>query len=72
MKNKLSKLFGGNDVVREAHNALYTAIHNAADASFEETDKLYSYIEKAPRASLVCEIIWELEEMGYEIKKRTS
>ncbi len=66
MKNKISELFGDKQ-----HNILYTAIHNAADASFEESGKLYDYIESTPRTSLVCEIINELDEMGYEIKKRS-
>lgn len=65
MKNKLSKMFGQED-----HNALYTALHNAANASFEESGILYEYIEHSPRASLVCEILMELEELGYEIKRR--
>lgn len=68
MKNKFSEMFGGRS--SESYNALYTALHNAADAEFDDTGKLYDYIETTPRASLVCEIVDGLEEIGYEIKKK--
>lgn len=55
---------------QDEHNALYTSFHNAADAHFTEAGKLYNYIEQAPRASLVCELIDELHELGYEIRKK--
>ena len=65
MKNKLCKMFG-----EEGHNVMYTALHNAACATYEESGIVYNYLESTPRASLVCELLGEIEEMGYEIRKK--
>lgn len=67
MKNELSNMFSD-----EQHNAMYTALHNAADATFEESGKLYDYIESTPRTSLVCELLMELEDLGYEVRKKND
>lgn len=56
----------------DEYNALYTSFHNAANAKFDESGKLYNYIEQATRASLVCELIYELHELGYEIRKKND
>ena len=68
MKNKFSKMFGGKEA--ESLNALYTALHNAADANYEESGKVYDYIEGCPRTSLVCELNYQLEELGFEIRRK--
>jgi hypothetical protein len=65
MKNKFCDMFTTED-----YNALYTALHEAAEATYDETGKLYDYIEGAPRTSLVCELIHELNNLGYKIVKK--
>jgi len=54
----------------EENAAMYTALHNAANASFDEIAKLYDYIEEAPRTSLVVELVDELHELGFEIVRK--
>jgi len=67
MKNSFCKMFG-----TEEHNAVYTALHNAAGATYEESGYLYDYMESTPRTSFVCELLMELEEMGYEVRKKNG
>jgi len=64
MKNKLTEMFGTDEELA----SLYTALHNAAGAFFNESAKLYDYIESTPRTSFVCELLDELHELGFEIR----
>lgn len=54
----------------EQNNALYQAIHEAADCvDYDDPRKVYLYLEATPRASLTVEIVDALHRMGYQITK---
>ncbi len=55
----------------DKHNALATAVYNAAGCNNkDEKDKLYSYLENAPMASYITEVVDELEKLGFTITKQ--
>lgn len=59
----------------ERQNALFQAISDAAHADlpegtnppYEEKDMMYLYLENTPVASIVCEVIDQLNRLGYQI-----
>jgi hypothetical protein len=54
----------------EPYNALYQALHHAANCiDYDNPGPLYEWIKDLPRASMTCHIVDALEECGYEIVK---
>ena len=73
---KFCTMFGGEG--SEAQNAVWTAIEQCgidmAEGHCEEiipgdSNLTYNWLEDTPRASLVCELVDKLKELGYQITK---
>jgi hypothetical protein len=59
-----------NTFSQEDHNALLTALCNAAGAEKEtDSSEIYDYLESTPKASLVTDLCYELNKLGFKIKK---
>lgn len=61
----------------EERNALMTALRNAADTALDgaqlmEDDRIYKYVESAPKTSLVSELVDELHRLGYVIQPNSN
>ena len=62
-----AQLFG----LGSQENALANALVSAADAdSFKDgNEKIYDFLEKTPKTSLICHLVEALNENGYKIVK---
>ena len=59
--------------VGERYNILYWALHKAAYCeSYDDTCKMYDFLENTARGPLTTEIIDALDELGYEIVKKEN
>lgn len=57
------QMFGGKD--REKYNALYASfVENAGG-----TDRIYEWLEKTPKTTMVVNLVDKLKEMGFVIVK---
>lgn len=66
---KMVNSFGGKD--GEAQNILMTALLNASGAKdIKDNEAIYDFMEKTPKASFIVELYNEVQELGYEIKKK--
>ncbi len=67
MKKKVKvDLFGGLD--SEQYNSLAQALVNISDAKdFSDNKKIYNYLKKTPKTSLITHLVDELHELGYFI-----
>jgi hypothetical protein len=60
--------FGGKN--SEQYNALMSALIEASGGKdTKDNDKVYSFLEETPKASLIVEVVDALNEIGYEIIK---
>lgn len=67
MKTDKAQLFG----LGSQENALANALVYAANAeSFKEgNEKIYDFLEKTPKTSLICHLVEALNEYGFKIVK---
>ena len=72
-KERVAKINSGHATFSTLQNeALYKALHLAAEAFDYENGIVYDFMESTPRASFIAELSIALDDLGYRIVEKSS